>query len=63
MKKSRIIIVAIMGGIFGLGVHLVWHFSTGINLFSIGPHVIKGTIYTLVGMCIGAMFYLIIRKR
>ena len=62
-KKSRIIIFVIVGGIFGLIVHLVWHSSTGINIFSVGPHVIKGIVHTSVGMIMGAIVYWLIPKR
>lgn len=63
MKKSRIIVLVIAGGVFGFGVHLVWHSSTGVNLFSFGPHAIQGTLFTLAGMTIGGVLHLIIPKR
>lgn len=63
MKKSRIIIFATVGGILGFGVHFVLHHSIGVDLFSFGPHVTQGIIYTLVGILIGGMLYLIIFQR
>ena len=63
MKKSRLIIFIIIGGILGFSIHLVWHLSAGINLFSAGPHVISGVVFTLIGMIIGIIFYFIIPNK
>lgn len=60
--KSKITIFAILGGILGFAFHLTWHSSTGIDLFSIGPHAIQGTVYTLIGTIIGILLYLITPK-
>lgn len=63
MKKSRLIIFIIIGGILGFSAHLVWHLSTGVNLFSLASHVIQGVILALVGMIIGIIFYFIIPNK
>ena len=60
---KRIVIFVIAGGILGFSVHLIWHSSTGVNLFSSGPHVIQGIIYTLLGGIIGGVLRLIIPKK
>jgi hypothetical protein len=62
-KKSRIVIFAIVGGIFGFSIHLAWHFSAGVNLLSTGPHAVQGIIHTLVGATIGTVLYVLIAKR
>lgn len=62
MKKSKIIIFAIFGGMLGFTFHLTWHSFTGVDLFSIGPHAIQGTVYTLIGIIIGVLLYLVIKK-
>ena len=63
MKKSRIIIFAIIGGVVGLSVHLLWHSLLSIELFTAGPHVTTGTIFTVVGIIIGAILYFLIPKK
>ena len=60
--KLKIIIFVVFGGILGFAFHLTWHSFTGIDLFSIGPHAIQGTVYTLIGIIIGALLYLVIPK-
>lgn len=63
MKNLRVNIFVIGGSILGFGAHLFWHSSVGVHLFSSGPHVIQGVIYTLVGMLIGLVLYLVLSKR
>lgn len=63
MKKAKIVIYSIVGGGVGFGVHLVWHYSMKVELFSFGSHVIDGVVYTLAGMVLGAVLYLVISKR
>lgn len=63
MKKQRIAIFAVAGGIVGLGVHLLWHSLLRIELFTAGPHVTTGTIYTIAGIIIGIIFYFLISKK
>lgn len=62
MKKLKITTFAILGGILGFAFHLTWHSFTGVNLLSIGPHAIQGTVYTLTGTIIGILLYLTIPK-
>ncbi len=63
MKKTKIIIFAISGGIIGLGIHLVWHHSMKVELFTFGSHVTSGVIYTLLGTIVGAVLYLVVSKK
>lgn len=63
MKKNRIIVFAISGGILGFGFHLIWHSLLEINLFSVGSHIINGVIHTLIGIIIGVIVHLIISRK
>ncbi len=63
MKRLRITAFVLGGSILGFGAHLLWHSLAGISLFSPGPHVIQGVIYTSVGMLIGFVLHLILSKR
>ena len=63
MKKLRTIVFVLGGGILGFSTHLIWHSSAGVHLFSSGPHVIQGVIYTLVGMLIGLLMHLLLSKK
>ena len=63
MKKPRITVFVLVGGILGFGAHLFWHSSAGVDLFSSGPHVIQGVIYTVVGMLVGLAAHVILSKR
>ncbi len=63
MKKTKKIIFPLVGGMLGFGIHLVWHFFMGIELFYYGSHVVSGVIYTLLGTTVGAVIYLVVRKK
>lgn len=63
MKKLGIITFVLGGSIIGFGAHLFWHSSAEVHLFSSGPHVIQGVIYTSVGMLIGFVLHFILSKR
>lgn len=63
MKKLRIIFFATTGGLIGLSIHLLWHLFLRIELSSAGPHTINGTIFTLVGIIVGVIFYFLIPKK
>lgn len=52
-KKTKIGVLGIAGGLIGFGVHLKVHFTTGISVFSIGPHAIEGILYTSIGILAG----------
>lgn len=63
MKRARIIIFPLVGGVIGFGVHLVWHFLMGLELFYFGSHVVSGVVYTLTGMVLGIILYLAVSKK
>lgn len=52
-KRTKIGVLGIAGGLAGFGVHLSLHFSTGISVFSVGPHAIEGILYTSIGILAG----------
>ncbi len=62
MKKPGIIILLLGGGVLGFGTHLLWHASVGRDLFSWGPHMLQGIVFTLSGVVVGAVFHLVLSK-
>lgn len=63
MKILRTVFYVIIGGALGFGIHVIRHSLSGVDLFSSGPHVIKGALFTLAGMIIGGIIHLVISKR
>lgn len=63
MRDLKIIPYVIMGGALGLGIHVIQHSLSSVDLFSLGPHVIEGILFTLAGMIIGGALHLMISKR
>lgn len=63
MEKFKIIPYVIIGGVLGLGIHVIRHSMSGVDLFSFGPHIAEGTLFTLAGMIIGGILHLMISKR
>lgn len=63
MKRLRITAFVLGGGVLGFGAHLFWHSLSEVHLFSSGPHVMQGVIYTSVGMLIGFVLRLILSKK
>lgn len=57
-----VFIFTIIGGIFGFIVHIVWHISLGIHVFTSGSHIIQGLLYTVAGMIIGVFSSWLFRK-
>jgi len=41
------------GGIAGLLLHLFWHAKTGLPLFALSSHLLRGAAYTLAGAAAG----------
>ena len=62
-KYKSAFLFAVIGGIIGFILHLNWHFKYNAQLFSFSPHIITGTLYTIVGIIIGLfIWYLLNRK-
>lgn len=59
---KRTIDFAIIGGAVGFGFHLVWHYSTGTELFTFAPHNIQGTLFTIIGVIVGILISYSLRK-
>ena len=60
--KSKFLF-AVVGGVIGLIFHLSWHFKYNIQLFSFSPHVITGTLYTIIGIIIGLIIWYLLNKK
>ena len=61
--KSKFLF-AVIGVVIGFMFHLNCHFKYNVQLFSFSPHVISGTLYTIIGIMIGLFIdYLLYRKR
>lgn len=60
--RKKVLQFVFVGGIIGLSIHLVWHFSTKTQLIYLGPHIIDGALFTGVGMIVGAIFFLISKR-
>lgn len=52
---KRNIIFGVVGGLIGLGIHLLWHRLTDVELFDFGLHVVQGVIFSGFGILIGAL--------
>jgi len=64
MKPISFAKYALLGGLIGFVVHYVkTHAATGISLFSIGPHALEGTLYSLIGGIIGILLFIWTNRR
>jgi len=63
MTKPRIIF-AIVGAFIGFIIHYnITHIPTDVSLFSVGPHAIEGTFFTLIGVLVGLGFHDVLYKK
>ena len=59
-KYKSVFLFAVIGGIIGFSFHVIWHCKSGIKLFNLAPHVVSGTVYTVIGVIVGvAISYLL----
>lgn len=52
---KRISIFGILGGFLGFAVHLILDHTSGVSVFSIGPHAIQGTLFSVLGIVVGVL--------
>lgn len=63
IEHKSVVLFAVIGGIIGFSFHLIWHIKYDVELFTIAPHNILGTLYTVIGAIIGIFVWYLVNKK